>query len=244
MDDIPFVDSLEDQHFVKATKFIELNTSSFPQNQLLSFYGLYKQATVGPCTTNIPGILHPQARAKWYAWNKLHQLDKSSAKLEYVKLLDELQPDWDSSRGSAWVSVSRPKRQEEDECIDEEEEHLLTTNIKDSWLEGVRHELRSGKYTNQLNKLDKSGLGIIHWAADRGDASVLRCILQTPGINVNLPDIAGQTALHYACSCDNYDCVKLLLMFNADRGLGDENGTTCIEVALCEKIRELLKDDE
>ncbi|XP_052863643.1 acyl-CoA-binding protein-like [Anopheles cruzii] len=135
-DDIPFGDSLEDQDFVKATKYVERNTWCFTQHQLLSFYALYKQATVGSCTIPIPSILHPQARAKWYAWNKLQQIDKASAKSEYVRLLDDLKPAWDCSRGSGWVSVSRPKRQE-DECIDETEEYILTTYIKDGCLDGI-----------------------------------------------------------------------------------------------------------
>lgn len=37
----------------------------------LRFYGLYKQATVGPCTDKQPGIWNPAGRAKWWAFGRV-----------------------------------------------------------------------------------------------------------------------------------------------------------------------------
>lgn len=53
---------------------------------------------------------------------------------------------------------------------------------------------------DHLNEKDESGMGLIHWAADRGDVAVVRLLLAA-GVDVNLLDEDGQTGLHYASSC-------------------------------------------
>ena len=40
-------------------------SSSLPNPQLLGLYGLYKQATSGPCTTFRPPFFDVKARSKW-----------------------------------------------------------------------------------------------------------------------------------------------------------------------------------
>jgi len=55
----------------------------------------------------------------------------------------------------------------------------------------------------QCNEKDETGLGLIHWAADRGSGAIVRSLLKR-GADVNLRDDEQQTALHFACSCGKY----------------------------------------
>jgi acyl-CoA-binding protein len=52
----------------------------------LKFYGYYKQATLGECTTQKPGLFDPVGRAKWEAWNKLGKMKKVDAMCGYIEL--------------------------------------------------------------------------------------------------------------------------------------------------------------
>ncbi len=62
-----------------------------PSNdELLSIYGLYKQATVGDVSGDRPGMLDPKGRAKWDAWQKNEGMDQGDAKAEYIKLAEGL----------------------------------------------------------------------------------------------------------------------------------------------------------
>ena len=54
--------------------------------------------------------------------------------------------------------------------------------------------------SSDLDEKDESGLGLIHWASDRGSSEIVRLLLDR-GADVNLRDDDMQTALHYACSC-------------------------------------------
>ena len=41
------------------------------QEDLLFFYGRYKQATVGPCDAPKPSFYQMKEKSKWNAWNEL-----------------------------------------------------------------------------------------------------------------------------------------------------------------------------
>uniref|UniRef100_A0A182P6V8 Acyl-CoA-binding domain-containing protein 6 n=1 Tax=Anopheles epiroticus TaxID=199890 RepID=A0A182P6V8_9DIPT len=235
--------------FAQATKFLERNTAQFKQEQLLQFYGLYKQATVGPCNTPKPAIYSMAARAKWYAWDKVGKLETGAAMKEYVRLLDQLAPSWcergssssptDNATEPAWVSVSRPKRLSE--CsLPEGASKTLADRIKEEDLEGVQVMLGNGGEPATINRLDHEGLAAIHWAADRGNVDILATLLSVDGIDINLRDADGQTALHYASSCGNVECLQLLLRHGADRTIRDEEGETCLDVAYNQVIKACL----
>lgn len=62
-----------------------------PSNdELLRIYSLYKQATVGNCNTEKPGIFSFSEKSKWEAWNGLQGMDSTHAKELYVRLVEEL----------------------------------------------------------------------------------------------------------------------------------------------------------
>uniref|UniRef100_A0A1I7SU32 ACB domain-containing protein n=1 Tax=Bursaphelenchus xylophilus TaxID=6326 RepID=A0A1I7SU32_BURXY len=56
----------------------------------LSFYGLFKQATLGQCRSSSPGIWHVVERYKWDAWSALGSLEPSKAKSIYVHNLQNV----------------------------------------------------------------------------------------------------------------------------------------------------------
>lgn len=58
--------------------------------ELLRLYGLYKQATDGPCTAARPPFYDFRGCAKWNEWRKLSALTKQQAEREYIGLVSAL----------------------------------------------------------------------------------------------------------------------------------------------------------
>ncbi|CAF3726839.1 unnamed protein product [Rotaria sp. Silwood1] len=68
-----------------ATGIIQLSNST-----KLNFYGLYKQATLGPCKDSQPSFFNYIARAKWDAWNRYRSMTKEQAMLEYIDEIEKI----------------------------------------------------------------------------------------------------------------------------------------------------------
>lgn len=66
-----------------------------------------------------------------------------------------------------------------------------------------------------LNAKDKSGLTLLHLAAEKGRPGVID-ILVSHGVDINLRCSFGMTALHYAVRNDRYESVKRLIAAGAD----------------------------
>ncbi|KIS68980.1 uncharacterized protein UMAG_02959 [Mycosarcoma maydis] len=60
------------------------------QDDQLTFYGLYKQATVGDVTSKRPGMFDLAGKYKWDAWNKNQGMSKEDAQQAYVDALLEI----------------------------------------------------------------------------------------------------------------------------------------------------------
>ena len=228
-------------NFSQAAKYLEQHHRKIDQTNLLDFYGLYKQATVGKCNTPKPGIFNLQGKAKWSAWNSLGTMDQKVAMQNYVEKLSAIVPDWDVAQDrpkSGWVSVSTHKV--DDEIPDEEK--TLIDFLKEGNLIKLKELLANVDLkSDNWNELDEEGLGLLHWAADRGNEEILEFIINLPNINVNLQDSDGQTALHYASSCGNKNCLLVLLKSGADKTIVDHDGQTCSEIAFDEAIQDILK---
>lgn len=214
---------LEDQ-FSSAAKFLESVAMQLGPLELLEFYSYYKQATQGKCNTARPSWFNVTAKQKWDAWNALGDLSQEEAMRKYIILLSQLFPNWNEestevSLTSGWVAVSSMAKEE--------------PNLKDSekdisdWVrEGNKEKVKLVAKNHNINDLDSTGLGPIHWAADRGNVDMLRFLVFDLKADVNLKDQEGQTALHYAASCGHVDIVKYLVEHGADIAVEDQDGAT------------------
>ena len=59
-------------------------------DEKLSLYGLYKQATVGDCNDKEPWAIQIEAKAKWSAWTEKKEKSKEQAENAYIELAKEL----------------------------------------------------------------------------------------------------------------------------------------------------------
>lgn len=216
-----------EETFNKAASHLQSLVSQLDEGQLLGFYGLYKQATCGPCDIPAPSWYQLQAKHKWQAWNSLGDMSKEVAMGSYIRAVGKLDPDWEKdtrSSSKAWVVVSRlPNTDTELKDIDK----TLLDWVKDSNQEKVEIFLSRNK--KDITVKDENGMLPIHWAADRGDVDILTCLVEA-GSDVNALDEEGQTPLHYAASCGHKEVVKYLLSKKA-RLVEDENGMSPKDVA-------------
>ena len=59
-------------------------------DEMLKVYSLYKQATLGDCNTQRPGMLDFTGKAKWDAWDGRKGTSKEDAEAEYITTVEEL----------------------------------------------------------------------------------------------------------------------------------------------------------
>ncbi|XP_003386304.1 PREDICTED: acyl-CoA-binding protein-like [Amphimedon queenslandica] len=76
--------------FLKAAEDIKTLTTSPTNEEFLDLYKFYKQATVGDCNTDRPGMFDLKGKYKWDAWNSLKGTGKEEAEKKYVDLVTEL----------------------------------------------------------------------------------------------------------------------------------------------------------
>ncbi|XP_024545507.1 acyl-CoA-binding domain-containing protein 6 isoform X3 [Selaginella moellendorffii] len=68
--------------------------SLFTPEMALLLYGLYMQATVGPCTAAKPRMWNTQEHFKWKSWSEFKELPSIEAMRLFVRTLEEQDPDW------------------------------------------------------------------------------------------------------------------------------------------------------
>ena len=69
-------------------------------DQMLQLYALFKQATIGFCTSATapkPPFWDFTAKAKWQSWRDLGEVGSDEAKSRYVALVHTLDPTWDEN---------------------------------------------------------------------------------------------------------------------------------------------------
>jgi diazepam-binding inhibitor (GABA receptor modulating acyl-CoA-binding protein) len=73
-----------------ADRVLKLATAP-SQDEQLSLYSLFKQATVGDCTTEAPSRLKIKDHKKWAAWTGNKGMDKAAAEAAYIALVEKLE---------------------------------------------------------------------------------------------------------------------------------------------------------
>lgn len=233
---------MSEDNFNLAANYIQHNHKEFDKDQLLNFYKYYKQATIGqldPSLNPKPSFYKFTDRAKWDAWNSLGEMSQAEAMNEYLRLLTELKPDWQESvdiqsNQPSFKAVSR--LQSSDELLLDDDK-TIEDFLKEGNIEKFKELLST---VEDINELDENGLGLIHWACDRGNESIVELILSHKGVNIDLLDDSKQTALHYASSCGHKSIINVLLKNNACKELLDNDGNSCIDVAFDDEIRKML----
>lgn len=78
------------EKFITSSKII-LNLKEAPSNdEKLSLYKYFKQATIGDVNTPKPGLFDIAASAKWKAWNSMKGTSKEDAEKLYIDTADAL----------------------------------------------------------------------------------------------------------------------------------------------------------
>ena len=85
-----------DQQFAAVLAIVNAPTKdgkvSLSNADKLKFYALFKQATVGPCTTPQPSRMKVVERAKHDAWKKCGKMSALDAKKQFVAEFTKIQP--------------------------------------------------------------------------------------------------------------------------------------------------------
>lgn len=126
--------------------------SRFQNDVALLLYGLYQQATVGPCNVPKPRAWNPVEHSKWTSWNGLGKMASTEAMRLFVKILEEEDPGWysrvpelivepvnDPQIDNSKEDVLPPNGnvQTETKTIAAESDSLVETQDKDVILEGL-----------------------------------------------------------------------------------------------------------
>ena len=90
-----------------------------------------------------------------------------------------------------------------------------------------------------VNKQDENGITALMLAADRELSPLVEFLLTVKGVDVNIQDSDGQTALHYAALVGNLEVTKLLINGHVDAAVKDGDGTTALELATDEGYAEV-----
>ncbi|XP_067021078.1 acyl-CoA-binding protein-like [Acropora muricata] len=76
--------------FLKAAEEVKTFKTEPSDSDKLELYAFYKQATVGDCNTDRPGMMDFKGKAKWDAWNGKKGTSKDTAETTYIAKVEEL----------------------------------------------------------------------------------------------------------------------------------------------------------
>ena len=70
--------------FENVAKLVKTVKRRPSDEELLTLYGLYKQATEGNNKTDKPWVFELEKSSKWNAWSKNEQMSKEDAQKSYI----------------------------------------------------------------------------------------------------------------------------------------------------------------
>jgi len=254
--DLPAVENLQldedddlDGLFQYATEHVKTIIGTLSSEDLLFFYGRYKQSTIGPCNTDRPSFFDFTGKQKWDAWKNVGDISEERAKDDYIQKLCLADPGWlnkistnQQSKNQGWASVSSMVN---DEKGLKEDEKKLVDWIKEDNVAKVRElsfKWNASDVDSVINYRDENGMGVIHWAADRGNKDIVKMLLDIKDLDVNQKDNDGQTALHYASSCGHLEVVQLLIDCpKVDRTIRDNDNLVPEDTAVDNEVKNILR---
>lgn len=227
--------------FQAAVKRVNSSTVKVSDQVKLSFYSLYKQATVGKCNVPRPSFFDFVGKLKWDAWNKLGDMSKEDAMRKYIETTDAnipnnkpatsnskpceggadagaAAPTPDKPKSISWAVFSKPQGSGVDENHSEKDvwDYAADGNT-DKALESLKKE----KTVDVVGEENRTPFMI---AVDRGHVALAKALIER-GADVNHKDSDGLTALHYACLCENPEMIDMLVKNGADENVTDNDGS-------------------
>ena len=194
-----------DAAFADAARRVEGIMKRLTTAEKLRIYGLYKQATEGPCATPKPRLLEGATKhAKWMAWSEVGELDSEKAKREYVALVRSLT----SRSGDAGAG----KANETDGIVEAKDE-------RDEKEEGTfggpvfsRPEVPFDA-PNGPGGFEGTFLNALSEACRSGDARFVEKLFSSGGESLafDTRDCEGRTALHWASDGGHFETAEALL---------------------------------
>ncbi|XP_077188338.1 acyl-CoA-binding domain-containing protein 6 isoform X2 [Paroedura picta] len=202
------------EQFERAAQRVPALAAAAPKEQLLSLYARYKQVKCGTCNTPKPGFFDFEGKQKWEAWKALGDASPEQAMREYIATVKKLDPAWNPQ-------VVEKKGKEG------------KTSFGGPVVSSLYQE-------ETIREEDKN---IFDYCRENNIEHVTKAI-RSEKVDVNTKDEKddeGQTALHYASTCEFSDIVELLLKFGADPTIRDTEGYLPEEVTDCQAITFLLQ---
>jgi len=233
--------------FDEAAKYLTRTKLKVSNEQKLTFYALFKQATIGPCNTSKPSILNMYERTKWNAWNELGKMSKDEAIMRYVNELEKVAPSWKEEAGNVGAADSDSDESDgggggggtggammHPQSRPIEEEEVPESDVPDAQKDiafyaklnrpnMIRQLIEKGE---SVDKKDEEGMTALHWAVDRGHEDLVKLLLTEFKANINAQDGDGSTPLHYAAMCEHLPLISALLQHGADPTIEDDTGET------------------
>ena len=78
------------ERFDECAENAKKSLTDTSDDDLLVLYSMYKQATLGDCTTTRPGFFDFVGKKKWDTWDGIKGKSKDDAMKEYIDKVDEL----------------------------------------------------------------------------------------------------------------------------------------------------------
>ncbi len=234
----------------------------------LKLYGLFKQATQGPCTTERPGLLEMRRRAMWGAWKANQGMSPAAAMRGYVDVVTQLDAEWRSAAGAPADSVAgdtspgggdvgsgvsmapgqstlasaEPTLRDDDKNILHFAAEGNVKRVEAMVASGVPVDFSIGS-SGRVSAGEEgivAGQTALHYASDSGHVDTVRRLLELKA-DVNRRDTEGQTPLHLAAICEEEDVARALVRAKADIVIKDNEGQTPLQIARESDNSELLE---
>jgi acyl-CoA-binding protein len=205
--------------------------SMLNQQQQLTLYGLYKQATEGNCNTAKPsGMIDAK---KWEAWKARSDLSKDQAKELYIKTVQDYNPH---------LKIEEPPKKihaddEDDLFMSEEEYSKHAQNKKNNGGHGMSMTFSKPKAIYDNDEKEREEI-----------TRFFNCILEenvfemeellNQGYDLDLESISGSKAIHYCVDNEKIGALEFLLPRYANMDIQDNRGNTALHIAC------LLDNDE